>query len=176
MTEEQIVVRKKHHQLTAQGMHHGRLIEVKNYGLVADFRGERKLRGAFVWELQDEQDAEGKPLVIYESFNLSIEKKSRLRQILTEILGTEPNDEIVLNDLEGTECNLVVKHRRSDKDGEMYANIEGHFPLAVKSATTKAKTAGASGASEVFVARESKRETRTQKPHDPTLTDEEISY
>lgn len=137
MPEELIVVEKKRYQRPTPGLHHGNAIDVKDYGLVTDFRGEKRRRCALVWELQDEKDAEGKPIVIYESFNLTIEKKSRLRKIWTEIFGREPDDKIVLNQLKGIECNLVVQHNH--KDGEVYANVEGHFPLQPRSAAAASK-------------------------------------
>jgi hypothetical protein len=177
MAEELIVVEEKRRQQASSGLHHGELTEVKNYGLVPDFNGEKKLRGGFGWELQDEKDADGKNIVIYESFNLTIEKKSRLRKILTEILGHEPDDKIVLNQLIGTECNLIVQHNH--KNGEVYANIEGHFPLQPGSTTSKAKsqpfggtsagTYGAKGAANV-------RKSKSEIEDPTTITGKDEAY
>jgi len=174
MAEELIVIEKKRYQLPTPGLHHGKVIDVKDYGLVTDFRGEKRRRCALVWELQDEKDSEGRPIVIYESFNLTIEKKSRLRKIWTEIFGREPDDKIVLNQLVGIECNLVVQHNH--KNGEVYANVEGHFPLTSRNVPRKAKnqpsdrnSSGTNGAEGVTGVRKPKSEIE-----DPTtITDKD---
>ena len=157
------VVRKKQYARASEGIHPGRMVKSNDLGIV-EYKGERKPRGNFDWIVLDESDELGAPIHVFESFNLTIENKSRLLKILTEILGKPPDEEIDLEDLEGTECDLLIRH--NERDGKVYANIENHIPY--RSKAEKAKAAGARTKTVI---------TRNQPEEDPTeITDADIPF
>jgi hypothetical protein len=152
------VVKRKQYAKASEGIHPGRLVKFKNLGLV-EYMGEKRPRGNFDWIILDESDELGAPIHVYESFNLTIENKSRLGKILTEMLGMPPDDEIVLEGLVGTECGLEIRHNAND--GKIYANIEKHLPHAPRE---KTKAAGA----RTVVAR--------SQPQEDLITDADIPF
>jgi hypothetical protein len=119
------IVRKKKYEKLSEGLHHCRLFKFNNLGVIP-YMGEERPRGNFDWIALDENDSQGNPVHVFESFNpTTIEPKSTLLKILTQ-MHVDTDGDVVLEDLEGTECDLEIMHNASD--GKVYANIVQHLP------------------------------------------------
>jgi hypothetical protein len=125
---EKTVLKKKKFELATAGAHRARLDKFVNEGLKTNSWGKESLHGRFEWILLDQEDKEGTPLRVFESFpSLSLGKKSIFGQALREILAREPDDEVVPDDLVGIEVELYLKHSEPDTNGHTWANVKSHL-------------------------------------------------
>ena len=74
-----------------------------------------------------------KPFAVSREFTLSMGKKSNLRPFVEGIIGTQLTDDEAYNfDLEellGKACLITIAHRKSEKNGNTYANVISATPL-----------------------------------------------
>ena len=162
------IVRKKEYQKLSEGLHHCRLFKFNNRGVIS-YMGEERPRGNFEWIALDEKDSQRNPVHVFESFNpTTIEPKSTLLRILTQ-MGVDTDGDVVLEDLEGTECDLVIQHNKG-VNGTVYADIVNHLPHKPKEEIKEAKTKAAGASAKTVV-------TRSQPKEDPvTIKDEDIPF
>ena len=113
----------KNFEIPTEGVHDAELIEIKELGMVDTPNGERE-KVRFVYGL-DDTDSRGKPLLVFQTFNLTLHPQSRLSKTIYDLTGKDPEEgeEYELNDLLGTRSQLVLKHQRSEINGKTYANV-----------------------------------------------------
>lgn len=156
----------KIYQLPPEGMYRGQLTTIEELGPTMTPNGEKD-RVRFIWTLE-EKDEEGNPFRVFESFNLSIHPKSLLSKTIFEITGKSPGQEFELNDLVGSELNLVLQHNTNEFDGRTYCNIAARLRPSTAAETAEAKRVTTA------VAKVNAQATTTTDPN--TITDEDIPF
>ncbi len=96
------------------------LTEVKDLGIVETRFGPKR-RVRFTWETE-QVGASGRPLRVFQAFNLSFDPKAHLYKAVRQILGREPERRFDLESLVGTRATLIIEHNEGS-EGKVYANV-----------------------------------------------------
>lgn len=109
------------------GRHQGKILEVRDKGMVATQWGE-KHKVAVVIESQTAMMDDGRPFLIFKSMTLSSDKKSALRAFREAVLdrpltADEMTDFSPNRELIGRAISYRVDHSEPGPDGSVFANI-----------------------------------------------------
>jgi hypothetical protein len=128
----------KEFELPPEGVHRGRLTEIKDLEPTVNLNGEEKERVRFIWTLLHQRTSSGDTMKVYQTFNVSLHPQSYLSQAIRDITGEEPGDHFDLDGLLGCECDLVLKHNEGN-DGRTYCNVRTilRLPTAAEAAEEK---------------------------------------
>jgi hypothetical protein len=117
-----MILEPKLYEKPSEGIHDLQISEFVDKGTVTGKYGARE-RIQVVFEVLDEQGADGKNLKLFLNANQSLHKKSTFGTFLRD-LGVDPaNKAIDTDELVGTRFKAFVKHTRSETDGQIYANL-----------------------------------------------------
>jgi hypothetical protein len=156
------LIEKKSYQLPSAGPHQAVISDFKNMGQ-HEFGGEKKTRYAYELTLDERNTKTGEPLTQLVFFSPSVELKSKLLSILTQ-LGIEPGEHFRPRSLLGTQCGVLITLTKKD-DGTTRSEAGSFYPLA----TTKPLPVFPD-ANEVIV-------ERKPQPEDPTtITDRDVPF
>jgi len=121
----------KEYVLHPEGFMQGICVDFVDVGMKPTQYGDKhKVR--IVWETTAKM-TDGRPFVVMESFNASLDPKSKLRKVLEAWRGSKFNeDEVKAFDTEkliGASCQLQIIHT-TDNEGKEWANVQSVVPLS----------------------------------------------
>ena len=118
-------------QLHPEGFLQGVCVDVVDLGLKPTQYGD-KHKCRIVWETTALMP-DGRPFVIMESFNVSLNTKSKLRKDLESWRGAKFNEQDLagfdMEKLIGANCQLQIIHA-TDSEGKQWANVQSVVPLS----------------------------------------------
>lgn len=119
-------LKRKEFELPSEGPHDATLTEIKDLGVVPTAFGSKE-RVRFSWTL-DTKGADGKQLMVVQSFNATWNPMSSVWKVYQQITGKQPPSDVNLEKLKGNRCCLYVMHK-ADKTGKLWANILRLSPI-----------------------------------------------
>ena len=120
------------------GAHKAVLVDVVDLGIeTTEYDGQKKdapkLR--LMFEV-DEKTDDGRPMVIGRKLTASIHERSNLTKVLQTWLGrsltTDERNRLDLDEFIGTSAEVMVIHKVDEKDGRVWARIDGIYPAKKK--------------------------------------------
>ena len=117
-------VSKTKRELVPEGRHSGVLVDVVDLGSKQTKYGEKE-QVSLIWQV-DVLGKDGKRLTIGRIYTKSINEGAALGQAITQWIGLR-DDEVELDHLIGTACELVVSH--TQREGKVYDNVMNVFPF-----------------------------------------------
>tara|TARA_Y100001963_G_scaffold152131_1_gene236340 strand:- start:210 stop:668 length:459 start_codon:yes stop_codon:yes gene_type:complete len=128
----------KEYTPVSAGAHKAVLVDVVDLGLeTVEYEGERttKPKLKLVFEV-DEKTDDGKAMVIGRKLTASTHERSNLTKVLQTWLGRsltiDERNRLDLDEFIGTSAEVMVIHKVDDKDGRVWARIDGVYPAKDK--------------------------------------------
>jgi hypothetical protein len=119
-----IISEKSNYTPAPEGMHNAVCVDIVDLGLV-DSQWGKKPCIRLVWELPEVLMEDGRPFLVFNRYNPSLNEKANLRKHLQSWRGRPfTSDELKGFDLEsiiGKNCQILIQHNHDD--GKIYANI-----------------------------------------------------
>jgi hypothetical protein len=131
------------YELPPEGIHRCVCVGLLDLGMIrSDFddKEETNPQIAMVFELADESDREGQPLVIIKSYTRSFHEKAKLRQHMESWAGKrlEEKTDVDLRGVLGKSCQVTLKHDKTRGGKDVY-KVMTIVPLGKGQASAPAK-------------------------------------
>jgi hypothetical protein len=114
-----------------EGLHQAVCCDVVDIGLVRNQWGEQH-KVEIRWQLEIENEKNGKPFMVVRRYTLSLHAKSTLRQHLeawrSKKFTAEELEGFDLEKLIGANCQVQIVHNVSD-DGKTFGNLQAIVPV-----------------------------------------------
>jgi hypothetical protein len=164
----------KQFELASEGVHHAKLIEIRDIEPAVNPMGKEKERVRFIWELRDEMNSAGAPMRVFQTLNLSLHPQSFLSKAIFDITGREPGMQFDLDTLVGAEADLVIKHNQG-ADERTYANVVSILRLKTAAEEAEEKRVRAATQRVKDESRRSHTVTRPQ-PEQAEIADNDVPF
>lgn len=109
------------------GLFNGVIADIVDLGIVKHPQYGDKAKLRIVWVL-DKNDSEGKPFRVIGTYNQSMNEKSTLFELVSQILGQAPAAPFESETLIG-KANQLFLVKSKDAKGKEYTNVKGVLPL-----------------------------------------------
>jgi hypothetical protein len=117
-----VVIEAKVYELPEVGLHVATILSVEDLGMVkSELYGEqRKVR--ITYRIEDENGADGTPMLVFETFTASFGKKARLGMRLRSLGVNTDQPSLDISEIAGMRINVNIVH---NKNGDRtYANVD----------------------------------------------------
>jgi hypothetical protein len=117
-----VVIEAKVYELPEPGLHVATIVSVEDLGMVkSELYGEqRKVR--ITYKIEDENGADGLPMLVFETYTASFGKKARLGMRLRSLGVNTDQPALDISEIVGMRINVNIVHNKSGD--RTYANVD----------------------------------------------------
>ena len=134
-----VVIEAKVYELPEVGLHVATILSVEDLGMVkSELYGEQRKVRITAIRIEDENGADGSPMLVFETFTASFGKKARLGMRLRSLGVNTDQPSLDISEIAGMRINVNIVH---NKNGDRtYANVDSASRIR-KSSVAAAKLA-----------------------------------